>query len=86
MKHRIFRLSIPLGLVLMLAACGKPAKDTELRAVLKPWLQEEYQWHLKVFTAICQLEEKAMIDIPKRLCPNGPGEPGGKPPAPPAFD
>ena len=78
------RYLYPLGLVATLALGG--CKDTELRGVLKPWFQEEHDWHMKVFTAICQLEEKAAIEIPKRLCPGGPGEPGGRPPAPPVFD
>jgi len=79
---------LALAALLPLAGC----KDTDLRAKLKPYFQEQYDWGVKVRNAVCQLEAD-VYDVANsagdtraagpatdpgsnRLCSDGPGEPG----------
>jgi hypothetical protein len=74
---------LPLSAILLLGLAG--CKDQEVRAKLNSWTTQLNAWHVKVYTSLCELEKLQNLDTTKRLCPGGPGDPGGAPPPPPPF-
>jgi hypothetical protein len=60
-----------------LVAC----KDPKVRE----WIPQAHAWHSKVYTSLCSVEQSINLPTGQRLCPAGPGDPGGAPPPPPAF-
>jgi hypothetical protein len=86
--HRLFPAAL---LVVVVGGCEINAntEDHELRAELNSWVRGQlHPWHVQVYQAICQLEERAEASSPldddRQLC-GGTGE-GGRPSDPPDFD
>ena len=94
MKHR--RLLLVASIGLLAVGCPEPgptppptSRDEELRDTLQTWVHGElHGWHMEVWRAICQLEEREHAESPldneRRLC--RPGGDGGRPADPPAFE
>jgi hypothetical protein len=87
MKRWFRYLAVSLVCIAVMAGCPKPdPADHVLRAYLKSYLTDEYNWQRdKLYPAICRLEQAANIPVTDRLCPGGPGTGGGAPPKPPPF-